>query len=124
MAHLYPRQTSVGQPFYKLTDKQYANVSTLWRSPNVKSLSKTALLLKAISDNPLSQTSVLRNMANCANVPDLVALMNKKLMNKGLMVVRMEPVGVARNADFHRWGLIKAPIAQLPVQMAVNDPVI
>ena len=122
LKHNQPSLHRVGHPIVKLTEKQFSNVSGLWRSRKPGELSKTAKLLKAISDNPLSQTNELRQLANCSNVPDLVGFINKKLMNKGLMVIRVEPVGVAPNDDFHYWCLIEAPIMNVPVQMAVNDP--
>ncbi|NVN82752.1 MULTISPECIES: hypothetical protein [unclassified Vibrio] len=117
-----PSLHKVGHPIVKLTEKQFTNYSSLWASRQAGKLSKTAQLLKAISDNPLSQTNELRQLAGCSNVPDLVNSINKKLMSKGLMVIRVEPVGVARNDDFHFWCLIEAPIMNIPVQMAVNDP--
>ncbi|WP_435000179.1 hypothetical protein ACRZ5S_22460 (plasmid) [Vibrio scophthalmi] len=114
--------TPVSNAPYQLTASEFTQLSrTLWNT-SLGKVTKSALLLKAISDNPYAQTTTLRNLANCANVPDLVANINKKLMNHGLMIVRIEPVGVPRNADFHKWCLVKANITHIPVQMSVNDP--
>ncbi|MFS1918728.1 MULTISPECIES: hypothetical protein [unclassified Vibrio] len=119
-----PSLNRVGHTIVKLTDKQFSNYSSLWRARKLGELSKTAQLLKAISDNPLSQTNALRHIVDCSNVPDLVGAINKKLMNKGYMVIRLDPIGVAPNEDFHYWCLVEAPIVKIPVQMSSNDPLL
>ncbi|WP_269748134.1 hypothetical protein [Enterovibrio coralii] len=41
----------------------------------------------------------------------------------GLMIVRVDPLGVPPNAAFHHWYLVEAPIQQVDRQMAANDPI-
>ncbi len=84
--------------------------------------SKTAAVLDAIASNPGITTDSIREYARCSNVPDLVFNINKKLMNKMLMIVRVEPLGCPPNAAFHHWYLIEAPIMDCPVGLSVNDP--
>lgn len=83
---------------------------------------KTASVLKVIHNNPGITTDNVRYIASCSNVPDLVHAINKKIMNFGLMIVRIEPVGVPSNAAFHHWYLVYAPVMNISVSMAVNDP--
>ena len=123
MNSIKPSLQQVGHKIVKLTDQQFDNHKSKWASKGGE-LSKTANLLKAISDNPLAQTNTLRALADCSNVPDLVRSINKKLMNSGLMVIRVSPPVGAPNENFHFWCLIEAPIMDIPVHMAVNDPLI
>ena len=118
-----PSLKQVGHTTVKITDKQFNNWKTLWRTRSGK-ISKTALLLKAISEHPLLQTNELRRLVDCSNVPDLVRSINKKIMNKGYMVIRVAPANLAPNDDFHFWCLVEAPIMDISVKMAVNDPVL
>lgn len=115
-----PRLHQAGYKIVKLTQQQFGEYKNLWLMRKGK-LTKTALLLKTISDNPMLKTDQLRSLVNCAYVPDLASSINKKLMSKGLMVVCISP-RQGRNEDFHFWCLIEAPIMELPVQMSVNDP--
>ena len=85
--------------------------------------SKTALVLRAISSFQGITTDNVRAFAKCSNVPNLVDSINKKILSKGLFVLRTSPVGVAPNAAFHHWYLLEVPITSCPVQMSVNDPI-
>ncbi|MGF1708890.1 hypothetical protein [Enterovibrio baiacu] len=118
-----PRQSSIGMPIASLCSLQLNNYCQLWPLRNGR-LCKTALVLKAIALEPGITTDKVRiKSEHCSNVPCLVDAINKKLMNKGLMIIRIEPVGVAHNEAFHHWYLVEAPIMNVPVQMAVNDPI-
>ena len=83
---------------------------------------KKAAVFEAIANNPGIRTDEIRNFANCSNVPALAYQATKKLMNHGLMLECFKPAGVASNAQFHYWYLIKAPMVNVPVTMSVNDP--
>lgn len=122
MLNTKPSLQQVGHTIVKLTNQQFDNHKTKWASKKKGKLSKTANLLKAISDNPLAQTNTLRVLADCSNVSDRVRSINKKIMNSGLMIIRVSPTTVSPSEDFHYWCLIEAPIVDIPVKMAVNDP--
>ncbi|AJR09625.1 hypothetical protein C9J03_25900 [Photobacterium gaetbulicola] len=119
-----PNTSRIGLPLAHLSDKTINDYAkNLWQMRKNK-LSKTALVFMAIANQPGIRTNEVRPLANdCSNVPSLVDDINKKIMNKGLMIIRMEPVGVAPNEAFHHWYLVEAPIMQVPVEMAVNDPI-
>lgn len=82
---------------------------------------KKALVLKAVVQNPGWKTDAIRNFACCSNVSQAADDANKKLMNFGLMIICTKPSYVAKNAVFHNWYLVQAPIEMLPVKMATND---
>lgn len=115
-----PRSSSLGLPVYTLSNKKIDAYSLLWGKNGT---TKTANVLRAVNGNPGITTDKIRHIAFCSNVPDLVRAINKKLMNVGLMIIRVEPVGVPQNCAFHHWFLVQAPIVTVPVSMAVNDPI-
>lgn len=120
-----PSRHQIGHAPVRLTEQQLDNYIGMWRRRKGGLPAKCALLLKAISDYPLIKTHEARRLADdCSNVPNQVALINRKLMNKGYMIIRIDPVGVAHNEDFHHWCIIEAPMMQLSVGMAVNDPIL
>ena len=85
--------------------------------------SKTSYVFRAIVNEQGITTNYIRMIADCSNVPSLVSDINKKLMNKGLMIIRIDPVGVPPNAAFHHWFLVEAPISNIYVDgLASNDP--
>ncbi|MBE8566811.1 hypothetical protein [Vibrio sp. OPT20] len=119
-----PSISRLGLPLAHLSDATIRDYSLFWRKHQGLP-AKTALVLAAIAKNPGIKTNEVRSLArDCSNVPSLVDDINKKIMNKGLMIVRQEPVGVAPNESCHHWYLVEAPIQNVPVGMAVNDPVI
>nr|AKN40950.1 hypothetical protein [Enterovibrio norvegicus] len=93
-----------------------------WSKRNGKD-SKMALVFESIALTQGVKTDAARRYANCSNIPNMVDNINKKIMSLGLMIVRVDPWGVPPNADFHHWYLVEAPIMNVPVQMAVNDPI-
>ncbi|MDW6002316.1 hypothetical protein [Vibrio mangrovi] len=118
-----PSISSLGLPLAHLSDATIRDYSLFWRKHRGLP-AKTALVLTAIAKNPGIKTNEIRSLArDCSNVPSLVDDINKKIMNKGLMIIRQEPVGVAPNESFHHWYLVQAPIQDVPVSMSVNDPV-
>ena len=69
------------------------------------------MILRAIATNQGIKTNEIRNLADvCSNPADSIREINKKLMNKGLLIVRMEPIGVAHNECCHHCFLVEAPI--------------
>ncbi|TKF29260.1 hypothetical protein [Enterovibrio norvegicus] len=123
MNNLKPRPTSLGFNIAHLSNQTIHNYCQFWEKRNGK-LPKIALAFKAIAENPGITTDEVRLLANhYGNVSDGVRAMKKKLMNKGLMVECVKPFGVAPNEAFHHWYLVEAPIMNVPVQMAVNDPI-
>ncbi|MGF1707255.1 hypothetical protein [Enterovibrio baiacu] len=92
-----------------------------WSKRNGK-FTKTSLAFEAIALTQGITTDLVRLHAGCSNVPQLVDDVNKKIMNLGLMIVRVDPLGVPPNAAFHHWYLVEAPIQQVDRQMAANDP--
>lgn len=118
-----PNTSRIGLPLARLSDKTISDYTLFWRKRKGE-LAKTALVFAAIAQNPGIKTNDIRRMArDCSNVPSLVDDINKKIMNKGFMIIRIDPIGVAPNESCHHWYLVKAPIMQLPVEMAVNDPI-
>ncbi|ELA9241755.1 hypothetical protein QUO02_000875 [Vibrio alginolyticus] len=118
-----PSISRLGLPLAHLSDATISDYSLFWRKHRGLP-AKTALVFAAIAKNPGIKTNEVRSLArDCSNVPSLVEDINKKIMNKGLMIVRQEPLGVAPNESFHHWYLVQAPIQNVPVSMAVNDPV-
>lgn len=100
------------------------NYCQFWEKRNGK-LPKIALAFKAIAENPGITTDDVRLIANhYGNVSNGVREMNKKLLDKGLMIERHDPLGCPPNAAFHHWYLVEAPVMNVPVSMAANDPVI
>ncbi len=93
---------------------------------NLKSVlgntTKKALTFEAVANNQGIRTNDIRDHAFCSNVPQAAIDANKKLMNHGLMIICDKPAHKARNAAFHHWYLVQAPIHNLSVQMASNDP--
>ncbi|HGF7375728.1 TPA: hypothetical protein AB5C23_003434 [Vibrio cholerae] len=119
-ATLMPSSKRVGYPQVTLPSKTLDDYTLFWgRNGNTK----TANVLRAVNGKQGITTDEIRAFAKCSNVPDLVRAINKKLMNKGLMIIRIEPVCVAPNEAFHHWFLVKAPMMDVPVKMSVNDPI-
>ena len=114
-----PSSNHVGHPQITLPKKTIDDYALFWgKNGN----SKTANVLRVINDNPGITTDKVRILAGCSNVSDLSSAINKKLMNKGFMILRIDPIGVAPNEAFHHWYLVVAPIENVAVTMSVNDP--
>ncbi|MGR5146782.1 hypothetical protein ACQKP8_09590 [Photobacterium alginatilyticum] len=86
--------------------------------------SKTGRTIFTAGTNPGLKSNEIAIEADVVGsyVPSLFKHANTKLMNFGLMLYPVEPAGKPRNADYHTWYLVEAPIEHLPVGMAVNDP--
>ncbi|MCB5450226.1 hypothetical protein G4B85_14580 [Vibrio lentus] len=123
LATIMPSISKLGLPLAYLSDKELDEFPNLWRKRKGGKLSKAALALRAIARNQGIQTNKIRLLADgLSNPSNSIIDMNKKLMNKGLMIIRVEPLGVAPNEDFHHWFLVKAPIQKITVEMSSNDP--
>lgn len=99
-----------------------AEMESLAKGLGKQGQSKKAAVFRCIAQKPGVTTDVARISGNCSNIPDMVYSINKKLMNRGLMIYRESPKGVAPNAGFHHWYLVEAPIMQVDVAYASNDP--
>ncbi|TKF14499.1 hypothetical protein FCV43_19645 [Vibrio genomosp. F6] len=123
LATTMPSASRVGFPLAHLSKKTLDGYSLWWRKRKDGKVAKAALVLCAIAQNQGIKTNEIRNLADaCSNPADSIRDINKKLMNKGLMIIRMDPVGVAPNESCHHWFLIEAPIQQVSVKMSSNDP--
>ncbi len=122
LATTMPSTSRIGLPLARVSEK-LDTYSLWWRKRKGGKLAKAALVLRAIAQNQGIKTNVIRNLADdCSNPADSIRDINKKLMNKGLMIIRMDPVGVAPNECCHHWFLVEAPNQQVPVKMSSNDP--
>lgn len=100
-----------------LTQKDISSLKSL-----LGNTTKKALVLDAVANNQGIRTNDIRTFANCSNVPQAAIDANKKLMNHGLMIICVKPSHLAHNAAFHYWYLVQAPIQNISVQLAMNDP--
>lgn len=118
-----PNASRLGFPLAHLSEQTLNEYSLWWRKRKNGRFAKIALVFLAIARNQGIKTDEIRNLADsCSNPADSIRDINKKLMNKGLMIVRMDPVGVAPNESCHHWFLVEAPIQQISVKMSSNDP--
>jgi hypothetical protein len=67
-------------------------------------------------------THTVRSESGCSNISEAFRSANKRLLNKGLMVVCQPQKGKSKTQDVHQWYLIHAPIVKVEVQHASNDP--
>ncbi|ANS87900.1 hypothetical protein VSVS12_04200 [Vibrio scophthalmi] len=123
LATTMPNTSRIGLSLAHVSEKTLDTYSLWWRKRKGGKLAKAALVLRAIAQNQGIKTDEIRNLADaCSNPAHSIRDINKKLMNKGLMIIRMDPVGVAPNESCHHWFLVEAPIEQIKVHMASNDP--
>ncbi|WP_305406525.1 hypothetical protein [Photobacterium leiognathi] len=118
-----PNTSCIGLPLAQVSESFLKASEGWWRKRKDGKLSKASMILRAIAMNQGIKTDEIRNLADaCSNPAHSIRDINKKLMNKGLLIVRMDPVGVAPNECCHHWFLVEAPIETVKVQMSSNDP--
>lgn len=78
-----------------------------------KKATKKAVVFLAIANNPYITTDKLRSIANCSNIPDMVASINKTLERYSLKIERFLSPYCKYNEVFHSWFLTRNTIANL-----------
>ncbi|MCF6441054.1 hypothetical protein L1077_16580 [Pseudoalteromonas luteoviolacea] len=118
--------------FFKETANQTLNfspsrIARLTKSELNKALvgfgkTKMRNAIEYVASHPGDITHVVRSQSGCSNISEAFRNANKRLLNVGLMVVCKPQKGKGKTQDVHQWYLIHAPIVQVKVQHASNDP--
>lgn len=123
MTHAAKRDVSPSQKVDGLSVAKATDENVKAADAVVGNGKKNRSVVNTVLNNPGITTAELRNLTGSSNPSNVFSTKRTKLMNVGMLPLCVPPLGEAPNADFHKWYIVEAPMANVVVSLSKNDPI-